>query len=117
MESNVSFLYLLPVGLSCLLLAAHFLRYGHLVLVAAALAVPALLLVPRAWAARAVLVVLVLGALEWARTTALLAMQRIEIGELWLRMVLILGTVTAITAGSALVFRAPRLRRRYRLPT
>jgi hypothetical protein len=112
----VNLLYLLPVLLSCLLLAAHCLRYGQLLLVIACLALPALLAVPRAWAARTVQVALIVGALEWARTTVVLMMHRLAVDEPWLRMVLILGAVTAVTASSALVFRTRRLRRRYRLP-
>ncbi len=108
-------LQLIPVVLSAVLMGAHCLRYGHLWLVLLCLALPLLLLFRRSWAARTVQVALVLAAVEWLRTTVSLAAWRIEHGEPWARMVVILGVVTALTAGSALVFFSSRLRRRYGL--
>jgi len=58
-------------------------------------------------------VVLTLGALEWIRTLVVLAMRRSEQGEPFLRMVLILGVVVAVTLGSALLFETRRMRRIY----
>lgn len=106
---------LIPVILSALLMGAHCLRYGHLWLVLLCLALPLLLLFRRPWAARSVQGALVLAAAEWARTTVTLAAWRIDHGEPWARMVVILGVVTALTAGSALVFFSPRQKRRYGL--
>jgi hypothetical protein len=101
--------------LSALLIAAHFSRAGNTGMVAISLALPALLLVRRPWAARGVQAGLVLAAIEWFWTLANLARQRIASGEPWLRLALILGTVALLTAASALVFRSEKLRRRYRL--
>jgi hypothetical protein len=101
---------LVPVVLSLLVLAAHFLRAGNTLLVALVLATIALLAVRRGWAARAIQVVLVLGAVEWTRTLLRLASERSAAGQPYLRMVLILGGVTIATAMSAAVFRSDRLR-------
>ena len=57
------------VCLSALLLAAHFLRWGNLVLVAISLALPFLLLVRRRWALRTVQAALFAGAAVWLTAT------------------------------------------------
>lgn len=105
---------LVPVVLSLLVLAAHFLRSGSPVLVLLVLIVLGLLLVPRRWAARVVQVTLLIGALEWVRTLLDLVFARLQAGTPMRRLVVILAVVALVTGGSALVFRAPRLRARYR---
>ncbi len=106
-------LQLLPVVLSLLVLGAHFFRAGHVVMVAVVLALVALLGVRRQWAARALQVALVLGAVEWVRTLVRIAAERVAVGQPMLRLILILGSVALLTASSALVFRTERMRRRY----
>ena len=101
------FLRALPVVLSALVLAAHFFRSRQLPLVALSLALPFLLLVRKRWSARTVQVGLVLGALEWVRTLAFFAGQRMETGRPWGRLAVILGAVAALTALSARVVRVP----------
>jgi len=109
----MNFLRLLPVVLSLVLLAAHFSRNDMAPLMAVSLAVPFLLLVRRTWIPRLFQVLLVLGALEWLRTLVVIARRRMEAGEDWLRMALILGVVALFTGLSALVFRSGALRERY----
>lgn len=104
-------LQLAPVVICLLVLGAHFLRAGHVVLVLLVLVLVAMLGVRRRWAGRLVQVGLVLGAVEWLRTLVSLAAGRVAAGQPWLRLVLILGCVTVVTALSALVFRSARLRR------
>jgi hypothetical protein len=104
---------LLPVLLSLLVLGAHFLRAGNLVLVGAALVLVGLLGVRRRWAARSVQVALLLGAAEWVRTLARLVASRAESGQPAVRLSLILGGVALLTGLSALVFRSARLRSWY----
>jgi hypothetical protein len=103
-------LQLLPVVLSLIVLGAHFLRSGSVVMVAIVLGVLSLLFVRRLWAARTVQAALLLGAVEWVRTLARLAAMRAQEGQPALRLVLILGSVSLLTGLSALVFRAARLR-------
>lgn len=109
----MSALLLAPVVLSLLVLGAHFLRTGNLLLVLAVLALLGLLGVRRRWAARTVQVALLLGAAEWVRTLVVLNAVRVQAGLPARRMVIILGCVALVTAVSALVFRTARLRRRY----
>lgn len=100
----------LPVVLAFLVLAAHFFRAGSLPLVVFALALPVLLVVRERWSARVVKAGLVLGALEWLRTLAFFAGQRMEVGRPWGRLAVILGVVAALTALAALAVRVPPAR-------
>lgn len=111
----MNFLILLAPALSLLVLGAHFYRAGLWPLAAACAALVLLLAWPRAWVARLVQVVLVLGALEWAITAWGFVMQRIALGQPWSRLLVILVVVTLLTGLSAWVFHGRRLRARYRL--
>ncbi len=102
-------LHLLPVILSALLIGAHFLRQGSILLVLLSVGLPLVLLVRRSWAARIVQAFLLLAALEWIRTLVQLASDRAAMGEPWLRMAIILALVAGFTASSALVFWRSRL--------
>jgi len=107
-------LKLLPVIFSFLLLAAHFYRAGEVVLAAISLALPFLLFLREIWPMRLIQAALLLGSLEWIRTLYVFAQQRIEFGQPWTRLAIILGSVALFTALSALVFKSQSLRRRYR---
>jgi hypothetical protein len=108
-------LQLTPVVLSLLLLASHFLRAGRPGFVGILLLCLVFLAVRRAWAARAIQVTLVLGALEWTRTLFQLMAWRAQAGQSSLRLVIILGSVALLTGLSALIFRTARMRERYQL--
>jgi hypothetical protein len=94
-------------------LAAHFSRHDIPLLTLACIAAPCLLLVRRPWIPRLLRWLLVLGALEWMRTTAVLVSRRITAGEDWLRMAAILVAVATATLVSALDFRSAAVRERY----
>ena len=111
----MNFLRLLPVFVSALLLAAHFFRNGLMPVVVLALAFPVFLMFKRAWAARLVQVVLVIGAIEWLRTLVILVAQRQASGQNWTRLAIILTVVAIFTGGSAFVFFSRSLRTRYNL--
>jgi len=103
------------IVLSLLVLGAHSLRAGNLVLVAAVLLVMSLLAVRRPWVARLAQAALALGALEWIRTLLALVSARSRAGEPVTRLAIILGTVAAVTIAAALVFQGRTLRRLYGL--
>lgn len=105
----------LPVVISFLVLGAHFLRAELVVLATVCVIFPGLLLVPRAWSARALQLGLALGTLEWMRTLSQLVELRVQSGESWTRMAVILGGVALFTALSALIFQGRAMTRRYRL--
>ena len=106
-------LQLLPVVLSLIVLGAHFLRTGNLVMVAAALVIIGLVFVRRRWAAYTVQAALLLGAAEWVWILVERVTSRIDAGQPVLRLALILGGVALVTALSALVFCTARLKRWY----
>ena len=83
------FVQFLPVVLSFLMLAAHFLRAELPILSVVVLGFLLLLAVPRPWAARAGQIVLVLGAVEWVRTVVKLVGVRTDLGLPYGRMVVI----------------------------
>jgi hypothetical protein len=109
-------LLLVPAALSFLLLGAHFLRGGHPLPMVLTLALVGLLVVRRRWAAGTAQVALLLGALEWVRTTLVLVGERSSMGMPYGRMALILGAVATACALSAWPFRASRLRRWFGAP-
>jgi len=106
---------LLPVIFSFGLLAAHFSRANMFPLVLVSLALPFLLLIKRAWAARSIQVLLLLGAAEWIRSMFGYIEVRKSIGEDWTRLAIILGAVALLTACAGLVFRGKALKKRYEL--
>lgn len=106
---------ILPVVLSFLVLAAHFLRDGHLVLVAVSLFLPVLLFMPNAVVARLLQVVLMAGSLEWLRTMVSIAHERMAEGMPYARSVVILAAVAILTLASAFAFHLPAMRKRYQL--
>lgn len=111
----MNLLRLLPVILSFGLLAAHFSRANMFPLVIISLAIPLLLLVKKAWAARSIQILLLLGAAEWIRSMFGYIEVRKSIGEDWGRLAIILVTVAVLTACAGLVFRGKSLKKRYHL--
>jgi len=111
----MNFLRLIPVYLSTLLLAAHFLRAGWMPAVVAALLSPFILLIKRKWAARTMQMILFCASIEWVRTLLGIMAHRRAAGEPWLRMAAILGAIAVFTACSALLFLCRSLRERYKL--
>jgi hypothetical protein len=106
-------LQLIPISLSLLLLAAHFLRAGQLILVAFTLLLMTLYAVRRPVANWILQGALVVGALEWIRTLMVVASIR-EAGEPWGRLAIILSVVIFINIASALLMNSRTLRSWYR---
>lgn len=107
-------LHVVPALLAAFVLGAHFLRTTEVGLaLAAAIGVPALLLVKRRWALRLAQLFLAAGAVEWVRTTLVLVSQRQELSMPWARLALILGAVAAGTLGASLLLGANPMLRRY----
>jgi hypothetical protein len=111
----VKALFFIPIVLSLLVLGAHFLRYDNAAGVIMPVLLIGLLFVRKAWVARVVQVGLLLGTVEWAHTLYRLVQVRVALDEPYTRLVIILGTVMAITALSALLFQAGPMRRIYGL--
>lgn len=105
---------LLPVIFSFLILSAHFSRAGLPILSVLCLLILFLLFIKRAWVARLIQIVLIIGSIEWIRSLFYYINQRQSIGEPYIRLVIILGLVTLFTGLSALVFRNKALKERYK---
>lgn len=107
-------LLLLP-AFALLLLGAHFFRAALVLLTVVCLGMVALLFVRSAWAARTLQVALALGTLEWLRTAWEFASVRVELGQPYGRLLVILGTVASVTALAGLVLRSPAARAHFRV--
>ena len=77
----------------------------------------ALLGVRRPWAARALQVVLVLGAAEWIRTLLTLVAERQAEGRPFVRMGVILGTIAFLSLLSAAAFATRGIKTRFGIGT
>src|SRR5262245_4811978 len=104
-DAGMAFFYLVPVILSLLALAAHWLRSGNLVLVAVVLLLILVVLAARRpWVPRLAQAALAVGTVEWVRALVAFASERMRQAQPYTRLVVILGSVTLVTALSALVF-------------
>lgn len=106
-------IFLLPVVISFLLMAAHFLRLDSVFLAAVCLIVPLSLFIRARWAVRLTQFSLVAAAFEWLRVLFHYVQIYQHMGKPWTRLACILGAVALFTVLSAMVFRAKRLRLRY----
>ena len=107
---------LIPAGLSFVLLAAHFLRVGNIPIVAGMLVCILLLTKRSPWAKIVLQTVLVLGVVQWLLTLGGIAAIRLGNGEPWIRMALILGTVTVFTGYAAWHLNHPSVRAWFERP-
>ena len=107
------FIWLIPVFISLLLLAAHFLRYGNILFMTLSLLAIPLLAIRKKWVVLLFRTLLFLGTVEWVRTIWTLAAIRMEFEKPFLRMAIILGVVALFTFFSAFVFNSKRLRNRF----
>ncbi len=93
------------IALSWLLLAAHFSRADSNILAILCLLLPFALLIKKQWAHLSLSFITIASSLVWITTTWQIIQQRIELGESWTRMAIILITVAAfnILAGILLL--------------
>ena len=91
----------LPVAVSALLIAAHFLRSGNIPVTIICLAAPLLLLLRRRAVTIGVQIMLVIAGIEWVRTAFEIAQERAASGAPTTRMFAILGSVALFTFLSA----------------
>ena len=89
----MNILRLLPVFVSFILLAAHFLYAGQMVISIVLLSLLGLLLLRETWVPWVIQAILLLGSVEWLRSLYSHAQDRIEHGDPWMRLAIILGAV------------------------
>ena len=106
-------LRIILIAFSWLLLAAHFSRANNNIIAIICLIIPFILLIKRKWALNMLIILTVLGALEWVRTTWQLIHTRIESGDDWKRMAIILFSVAVFTIFTAFTLNSSRIRKKY----
>ena len=104
---------LFPAVLSLLLLGAHFLRRGELAGCGSCVLLVLLLPHRRPWVPRLVQAALTAGTLLWVGNAIFMVRRRAQEGGPVLRLALILGFVTLLTAASAWLVGTRRVRERY----
>jgi hypothetical protein len=114
-KSLLTFLQLLPVCLSLLVLAAHFLRSAHFIAAAICIMLTFIVFVYKPYAARLAQIALLIGTFEWIATTLALSAERSAVGAPALRMQIILGSVASVCFLSIFVFYSRTLRERFGL--
>ncbi len=110
----MTFLRLLPIIFSSLLLSAHFSRANENGLALVFFLLPFLLLVKREGVARLFQIVLFGGMIIWIETGVRLIKMRQAASESWTRLAVILGIVALLTGLSALLFETKLLKARYK---
>jgi uncharacterized membrane protein len=111
----IAFIQLIPVIISMLLIAAHFLRANNIYLVAVCFILLLGLLVRAPLPAKVMQGTLVISTIEWIRTAYTIVSVRMQIGLPWTRLAVILGAVACFTLTSGLVFFSKTLKERYML--
>ena len=110
-----AFLNYFPIVFCFILMSAHLSRANMIVLVVLSLIFPFILLWKSKISARTIQIILVLFGLEWLRTLIYYARIRIENGEDWLRLALILGAVAILNFTAILIYRSRYMIERYDL--
>ena len=111
----VVFFHLIPAIISLLLIGAHFLRSGNLLITAVSLLLILALGVREPLIARAVQVALLLATAEWVHVAFTLVSDRMQEGVPWTNVAIILGAVTALSLASIFLFLSSALKERYHL--
>lgn len=105
---------LIPLVISWIVLAAHFLRYGNLVIVVLCLAVPLSLLIPKRVILNTVQWLTFGGVLLWIKIGIDLVTIRLAVQGDYSRLMIILSIVALFTLGSGLLLYHKSFRRLYR---
>ena len=103
----------MPLILASLLLAAHFLRGGNLVLTLMCVLIPLLLLIKKWWSWLAVQLFAYAGAAVWIYTGVAIVQQRIFWGMPWARLVMILGGVALFTIWAGFLLNTASVKAKY----
>ena len=104
---------LTPVFISFLLMAAHLLRMGQLVLAILILLIPLILLIKNKISLYVVQGFLLLSSLEWIRKTVSLIQMRVESEAPWRKMAIILGGVSLFTFVSFLILFTKKIKTKF----
>ena len=106
-------LRILPVIISAVLVAAHFLRSFSLLPMLLCLAAPALLLIKRQWSLVLLQCLSVIAAAFWMYVLYGIIQVRIFDGVSWTASAIILGAVALFTLYSGWLLNTPEIKNRY----
>jgi hypothetical protein len=106
-------LRILPLIISALLLAAHFLRSSSLLLVVLCLLVPFLLFIKKRWVLWVLQVFTVIAAVMWMIALKAIIQTRIFEGRSWVASGIILGLVALFTLSSGLWLNTSQVKNNY----
>ncbi len=104
---------IIPLILAFIVLGAHFLRYGNLLMMAICLPIPFALFIKKRWALWGVQALTVVGALFWIKVAIDNLWVRLAAGVPWVRMVAILLAVSAFTLWAAWLLSRPAVAEKY----
>lgn len=107
---------LFPLFFCGLLLAAHFLRWGHPLASMLCLFFPAIVFFRRPWARLAAWAYCAFGALVWATAANGFVTERMLAERPWARMLAILGTVAALNLLAGALLCGARMRAWFGVP-
>ena len=100
-------------AIAALLLAAHFLRQGNIVMTALCALMPLLFICRKRWSLIALQILAYLAAGLWIVTAIFLVQERLALGKPWTAAVVILGTVAAFTVAAGLLLNSAVIREKY----
>jgi hypothetical protein len=104
---------LVPLGLSAVLMAAHFLRSFDLIPMLFCLAAPFLLLIKKRWVLRFLQALTVVSALIWLYALYGIIQERIFEGRSWTASAIILGVVAVFSLFSGWLLNSPKIKDNY----
>jgi len=96
----------IPAIISFIIIGAHFLRSGDMWLMSVSLLFPFTFLIKKRWPIIVSSIALSIGSLMWLITAMHYILQRIEVGEPYLRLTFIFAGIIALTIFSSLLLKA-----------
>ena len=112
-KGKTTVLRIIPLIVSALLLAAHFLRQGNIWLVGLCLLILALLWIKKRWSLIVLQLFAYLGGLIWINTASTIIQQRLYLGEPWVRVAIILGVVASFSVLAGLLLNTAAVKERF----
>lgn len=104
---------ILPYVIMILLLAAHFSRANQNILAVIVLLIPLLLFIRQRWVIHTLQIVAYLGAFAWLFSAYQYIQVRMETGDDWIRLLLILGSVALYSLWAGYFLRSPYIETNY----
>ncbi len=105
---------IIPYILTCVLIAAHFMRASNGFMVIVSTLFPLMLFIKKPWVPMISQIFAYLGAGLWLGTTLDIAKERLMMGDDWIRMAAILGVVALFSAWSGILLNHDKVTEHYK---